>query len=75
MNAEELRITVVVDNHASAGLAVEHGLSLWIDTGSHRILFDTGQGPALAANTSALGIDLSQADTLVLSHGHYDHTG
>jgi 7,8-dihydropterin-6-yl-methyl-4-(beta-D-ribofuranosyl)aminobenzene 5'-phosphate synthase len=75
MSAEELRITVVVDNHASAGLAAEHGLSLWIDTGTRHILFDTGQGPALAANAPALGIDLSRADTLVLSHGHYDHTG
>ncbi|MEE4608603.1 MAG: MBL fold metallo-hydrolase [Desulfobacteraceae bacterium] len=75
MSAEELRITVIVDNHASAGLTAEHGLSLWIDTGSRRILFDTGQGPALAANTPALGIDLKRADTLVLSHGHYDHTG
>ena len=75
MNAEELRITVVVDNHASAGLAAEHGLSLWIDTGARRIWFDTGQGPALAVNAPALGIDPCRADTLVLSHGHYDHSG
>jgi 7,8-dihydropterin-6-yl-methyl-4-(beta-D-ribofuranosyl)aminobenzene 5'-phosphate synthase len=75
MNAEELRITVVVDNHAAPGLTAEHGLSLLIDTGRHRILFDTGQGPALAVNARALGIDLRRVDTLVLSHGHYDHSG
>lgn len=66
---------MLVDNHAVAALTAEHGLSLWIDTGDRRVLFDTGQGPALLANAPALGIKLSRADTLVLSHGHYDHTG
>lgn len=69
------RITILVDNRAAGGLTSEHGLSLWIDTGATRILFDTGQGPALAANTVALGVDLATAETVVLSHGHYDHTG
>ncbi len=39
------------------------------------ILFDTGQGPALAHNAQELGIDLSLLSAIVLSHGHYDHTG
>jgi 7,8-dihydropterin-6-yl-methyl-4-(beta-D-ribofuranosyl)aminobenzene 5'-phosphate synthase len=71
----DLRIVIVVDNLANSGLLAEHGLSLWIDTGGQRILFDTGQGPALASNAPKLNIDCSQADLLVLSHGHYDHTG
>jgi 7,8-dihydropterin-6-yl-methyl-4-(beta-D-ribofuranosyl)aminobenzene 5'-phosphate synthase len=53
----------------------EHGLSLWIETEGRRILFDTGQGGALAPNARGLGVDLSKTDVLVLSHGHYDHTG
>jgi 7,8-dihydropterin-6-yl-methyl-4-(beta-D-ribofuranosyl)aminobenzene 5'-phosphate synthase len=68
-------ITVVVDNKAGEGLAAEHGLSLWIETEGRRILFDTGQGAAFETNIRTLGIDLPTADILVLSHGHYDHTG
>ncbi len=70
------RITVLVENTAeSAGLLAEHGLSFWIEAGSQRILFDTGQGAVLVNNAYRLGIPLSRADAIVLSHGHYDHTG
>lgn len=75
MHASSEKITILVDNQAAAGLVAEHGFSLWIDTGDQRILFDTGQGPALPENARVLGIGLHQADVLVLSHGHYDHTG
>ncbi len=68
-------ITILVDNRAGEGLASEHGLSFWIETNGRRIMYDTGQGGALETNAAVLGIDLSRTDTLVLSHGHYDHTG
>jgi 7,8-dihydropterin-6-yl-methyl-4-(beta-D-ribofuranosyl)aminobenzene 5'-phosphate synthase len=48
---------------------------LWIETEDKRILFDTGQGSAFENNARVLGTDLGQTDILVLSHGHYDHTG
>lgn len=70
-----VRMVILVDNLAADGLLPEHGFSLWIDMGRERILFDTGQGPALASNAPRLNIDCSRADHLVLSHGHYDHTG
>jgi len=71
-----LRITVLVDNIArEPGLLAEHGLSLWIEADGRRILFETGQGQALKPNAGRLGIDLERADAVVLSHGHYDHTG
>jgi 7,8-dihydropterin-6-yl-methyl-4-(beta-D-ribofuranosyl)aminobenzene 5'-phosphate synthase len=71
-----VRIVVLADNVAGPrGLLAEHGLSLWIEAGGHRILFDTGQGLALGHNADALGIPLARADAVVLSHGHYDHTG
>lgn len=75
MHKAKLKITILVDNQAGDDLTPEHGFSLWIDTGAVRIVFDTGQGPALAANAAKLGIDLEQTDILALSHGHYDHTG
>ena len=68
-------LTVLADNQAGFGCVSEHGYALWIDTGGNRILLDTGQGGTLAGNVRALGIDLGLADALVLSHGHYDHTG
>jgi 7,8-dihydropterin-6-yl-methyl-4-(beta-D-ribofuranosyl)aminobenzene 5'-phosphate synthase len=75
MNADPVRITLLVDNQPGPDLLAEHGLAVWIETDRRRILFDTGQGTALAANARALGVDLRKTDILVLSHGHYDHTG
>jgi len=70
------QITVLVENTAGGrGLLAEHGLSFWIELGKRRILFDTGQGNVLNGNARRLGIRLEPADAIVLSHGHYDHTG
>ncbi|NLI47481.1 MAG: MBL fold metallo-hydrolase [Acidobacteria bacterium] len=75
MPATEATLTILVDNEAAPPLAAEHGFALWIEAAGRRILFDTGQGGALAGNAGRLGVDLSAADTFVLSHGHYDHGG
>ncbi|QQE12247.1 MBL fold metallo-hydrolase [Planctomycetota bacterium] len=77
-----VKVTVLVDNYAAEGFEAEHGLAFWIEVvdgdGSivKTILFDTGQsGHVLERNAEKCGIDLATADCLVLSHGHYDHTG
>jgi len=71
-----IRVTVLVENTAqSRGILGEHGLAIWIEIGSQRILFDTGQGMALSNNAAELGMPLESVDYIVLSHGHYDHTG
>lgn len=75
MTSSDTRITIIVDNHAGEGLTGEHGLSMWIKTAGKTILFDTGQGSAFGRNAHLLGINLSETDALVLSHGHHDHTG
>ncbi len=56
-------------------MLAEHGFALLVEVAGRRILFDTGQGAALARNAGRLGIELDRLDALVLSHGHYDHTG
>jgi 7,8-dihydropterin-6-yl-methyl-4-(beta-D-ribofuranosyl)aminobenzene 5'-phosphate synthase len=72
----DLRITVLVDDTArDSRLRSEHGLSFWIEAEGRKILFDTGQGEALEPNAQQLGVDLGQTDAIVISHGHYDHTG
>lgn len=71
-----VRITVLVDNCVrQPGLLAEHGWACWVETPTCRVLFDTGQGQALLHNASELGIPLSETNAIVLSHGHYDHTG
>ncbi|MBC7329625.1 MBL fold metallo-hydrolase [bacterium] len=70
------RIIVLVENNTlHRGLYAEHGLSLYIETDRGNILFDTGQSNLLIKNAKTLGIDLTRIDKIVLSHGHYDHTG
>jgi len=69
-------IKVLAENTSSSeSLGSEHGLSLYIETEKHKLLFDTGASGLFAANAEKLGVDLSEADTVVISHGHYDHGG
>ena len=71
------RITVLVDDRkAQPALATEHGLAFWVEHDGHRFLFDTGAtGRVLLANADALGIRIEEAEAIVLSHGHLDHSG
>ncbi|MBN1123778.1 MAG: MBL fold metallo-hydrolase [Sedimentisphaerales bacterium] len=72
----DISITVLVTNTVfGPKFKAEHGLSLWIEYGGKRILFDTGQSNLLFSNAGLLDVDLTKADAVILSHGHYDHTG
>ncbi|MDD2190590.1 MAG: MBL fold metallo-hydrolase [Eubacteriales bacterium] len=53
----------------------EHGLSLYIETNKHKILFDVGASGLFLQNAGKLGVNISDVDFLVISHGHYDHGG
>ena len=71
-----MRIVTLIENTTCReDLCREHGLSLYIETNDHRILFDAGQTDAFADNAKKLGINLAKVDFAVLSHGHYDHGG
>lgn len=71
-----MKIYCLIENTASdEKFAAEHGLSLFIETGATKILFDMGQTDAFASNADKLGINISDADFAILSHGHYDHGG
>ncbi len=72
----KVRITVLVENTAQGlGMLAEHGLAYWLEWEGQRVLFDTGQGNVLAGNAFRLGVPLHDVDRIVLSHGHYDHSG
>lgn len=71
-----MQITTLIENLVyQKNLFAEHGLSFYFDSGSKKILFDTGQTGNFVHNASVLGIDLTVVDAVVISHGHYDHTG
>lgn len=71
-----IRITTLSENTVAAPrLLAEWGLSVYIETDEANVLLDTGQIMAAAYNADVLGIDLSQVDKMVISHGHHDHTG
>ena len=68
-------VTLMENTVCQENLTAEHGLSLYIEIGTHRILFDAGQTSAFADNAERLGVDLASVDMAILSHGHYDHGG
>jgi len=72
----KVRITTLSENTAGLGEFLgEWGLSILVETGDISLLFDTGKSISAVHNADALGVDLSKIDKIVLSHGHYDHTG
>lgn len=71
-----MKIVTLMENTACReDLAADHGLSLYIETGKHKILFDMGPDNQFLRNAEKLGVDLKAVDIAVLSHGHYDHGG
>ena len=73
----DMKITVLVENFAGSWkMLAEHGLALLASDGLTSVLVDTGQGgDALFANMQTLGVSPGDIDHVVLSHGHFDHTG
>ena len=66
---------LIEDTKGVNGCHHEHGLSFYIETENHKLLLDTGATDAFLDNAIVLGIDLKKVDTVIISHGHYDHTG
>lgn len=70
------QLSLLAENTArGAGILGEHGLSWWIQSKEHHLLFDLGQGYVLRSNAEKMGIDWTGAEAIVFSHGHYDHVG
>jgi len=72
-----LQITTLVENTMGEHLALrnEHGISFYIEKDGHKLLFDTGQSDAILYNAEQLRIELKDLEYVILSHGHYDHSG
>ena len=68
-------INLVEDTAGHNACEFEHGLSFYIETKYHKLLVDTGATDMSLRNARILDIDVTEVDTVVLSHGHYDHSG
>ena len=71
-----MKIINLVENElGSSGCEAAHGLSFYVETENHKLLFDSSPSEVVIRNAQKLGINLTAVDTVILSHGHYDHSG
>ena len=72
-----MRLVVLIDNCTINGknLKGEGGASYYIEDEDKKFLLDTGASGLFMENAKNLDINLDDIDTVVLSHGHYDHAG
>ncbi|MCR4842032.1 MAG: MBL fold metallo-hydrolase, partial [Eubacterium sp.] len=68
-------INLIENTEGASGCAAAHGLSFYVETKSHKLLVDLGPSAQTLENAAHLGVDLEAVDTVILSHGHYDHSG
>lgn len=72
-----MRVYILSDNRVvqprPKNLIAEWGFSALIEVGGRHILFDTGQKTALH-NSTIINAPVREAEAIILSHGHYDHT-
>ncbi len=67
-----MKLTILIDNMAGKCCGGEYGLS-YVITEDKTILFDTGHTDLFLRNAETLNISINDIDTVVLSHGHWDH--
>ena len=70
-----MKAIMLVENQSVGECKAAHGLSLYIETPDHRLLFDLGPDRTFLENAGKLGVGLEKVDTVIISHGHYDHGG
>jgi 7,8-dihydropterin-6-yl-methyl-4-(beta-D-ribofuranosyl)aminobenzene 5'-phosphate synthase len=83
MVVKKVELAVLVEdsaNQAKPYLSAKHGLSFFVKAktsdGELSLIMDTGPSPdVLLHNVDTMGIDLRKTEVVMLSHGHYDHTG
>lgn len=72
-----MKVTTLIEDKKvdNKNLKTEHGFSAYIEVDGKNILFDTGQSGDFIDNAKELDIDLKKLDYLLMSHGHFDHSG
>lgn len=71
-----MKVVCLIENTSCyADIEAQHGLSFYIESNGKKIIFDTGASDRFLNNAKKRNVDLTAVDTIILSHGHYDHTG
>lgn len=71
-----MKLSFLVDNKTEkSNCKAEWGLAMLVESGGHKVLFDTGASPMFIENAKAMKVELSDVEAVCISHGHYDHTG
>lgn len=72
-----MKLKVLVDNNTYIDQYYfgEPAVSYYIEDGDTKILFDTGYSNLYIQNAKKLNVPLNDISTIVISHGHNDHTG
>lgn len=72
-----MKLVVLADNNTYIDqyYLAEPALSIYIENGDKKYLFDTGYSDVYLKNAERLGIELESLDAVIISHGHNDHTG
>ena len=72
-----MKLVLLVENNSlyDTFFHAEHGFSAYIEDEGKKVLYDTGYSDAFIKNAEQMGIDLTELDYVIVSHGHYDHAG
>lgn len=71
-----MEIKVLMENLTySQNLKSQHGLSILITGENKKIIFDTAQNQDYIYNAISMNENIKDIDYVIISHGHYDHTG
>lgn len=84
-------INLMEDTQGERDLFAEHGFCVYIEVSTdssaqttvqsamqnltQKLLVDTGASEKTWENAKRLGVDVKDVDFVILSHGHYDHSG
>lgn len=72
----KVEILILVENSTPVpDFLGEYGFSALVTVNGKAFLFDTGSNEALTKNARQAGVDLAEIKDLIISHGHFDHTG
>lgn len=67
--------TLVENTSVSSDYKHKHGMCFYIETDRHKILFDLGKNGLFLENAKKMGVNISEIDIVIISHGHIDHGG
>ncbi|MBR5816703.1 MAG: MBL fold metallo-hydrolase, partial [Anaerotignum sp.] len=72
-----MKLNILMDNHTEIDVYYlgEPAVSYWIETEGKYFLFDAAYSDAFLKNAKDMGIDVTKAEAVLLSHSHNDHTG